>query len=811
MLCTAVVSTTCRSLRRPLGYLALLALAACETPAAVVAEPDPRWTYPPPPSAWPPAVPRTGAPLGRTEAPLLVASSGLTGTPREPLRDVVIWSVPGDGPARAVIAGRTSPRATTETIDVIDVDRGHVLMRDSSCRDRVVGVTARSVVCAGPGGAHAIPIDGGARWQTEATFVMQSEAGIVVVRGAEMAVLDPDTGDERARVVPAGGLATELVRAVCGTSGTERYGVRGGDVIRADAGVAKPTWTVKLGPLSRVRTLDACSGEHVLVDVDLGSRRSLVSIDRATGIVAGRVEDVLAWWRSPRLDHLHVSLRDGVVEAPRDLGVTTPTGLPRLGPLLAEHRDTRLVVATPGSAVLLGPDRTVRFAVAAESAALGDRYLVAATATPAPGRNVRRFVLPAATQDPLGLTHASEGVSVPAELRDLPEPLPPGPAVSIDDSDDAVLQVAMASDGRTAYVLLAGGGVVAIDVERRSRRWQGGACGGRREDGEARGAIAIAGSVVACAVSSGTGATITAVRREDGARMWSRDIERVERLDGAGALVVASSSDRAIVLDATTGETIRHLASDDGGPPRVAVVEVGGETVIVSVERGSVVARLARRAMTALWVRAVDGVVRALSPSRDGVLVVLDDRDAYRLDAATGAVTMLPAIGVTWTPVDDVLAATTAGGPIPGEAPSPAVATAGRRIRALRRVVRRVLAPLDDPERPKLWTPIPAPPPAGASTQVTLHALDGGVRARNDYALIDATIAPHRYADTSPLVLVEPGAADGQRALVLDPRRGDPLRRVVLPGETRAVLSTTIDGTPVVAGILERPLRLLVF
>jgi hypothetical protein len=169
----------------------------------------------------------------------------------------------------------------------------------------------------------------------------------------------------------------------------------------------------------------------------------------------------------------------------------------------------------------------------------------------------------------------------------------------------------------------------------------------------------------------------------------------------------------------------------------------------------------------------------------DGVLVELEDGDAYRIDVRTAAVTALPGLGLAWTAPGDLVTGHTAGGPIPGP-PSPVPA-----------------------RRP---TPISEAPPLGDSLQVSLYELTGGLRARNDYALLPP-IAPAfaRGPAPSPLVVASgPGLRD---VLVLDPRTGAPLRRVQLPDEAarRLVFGTVVDGTPVAGALLPSPLRVVVF
>ena len=117
-------------------------------------------------------------------------------------------------------------------------------------------------------------------------------------------------------------------------------------------------------------------------------------------------------------------------------------------------------------------------------------------------------------------------------------------------------------------------------------------------------------------------------------------------------------------------------------------------------------------------------------------------------------------------------------------------------------------------EPPRLWTPIAPPPPLGASWQYTLYELTGALRARNDYAL-SPPIAPAPTAARgpagSPLVVASgPGLRE---VLVLDPRTGDPVKRVQLP-DTAAhglVFGTVVDGTPVAGALLAAPLRVVLF
>jgi hypothetical protein len=97
---------------------------------------------------------------------------------------------------------------------------------------------------------------------------------------------------------------------------------------------------------------------------------------------------------------------------------------------------------------------------------------------------------------------------------------------------------------------------------------------------------------------------------------------------------------------------------------------------------------------------------------------------------------------------------------------------------------------------------------------MTLFEPTGGVRARNDYALA-APIKPAtaRGPAGSPLVaLYGPGLRE---ALVIDARRGDPVRRVQLAAEigtdSARAFSTVVDGKPVAGVVLANPLRVVLF
>jgi hypothetical protein len=52
-----------------------------------------------------------------------------------------------------------------------------------------------------------------------------------------------------------------------------------------------------------------------------------------------------------------------------------------------------------------------------------------------------------------------------------------------------------------------------------------------------------------------------------------------------------------------------------------------------------------------------------------------------------------------------------------------------------------------------------------------------------------------------------------REVLVIDPRNGDPLRRVQLPEDAAPglVFGTIVDGTPIAGAVLQQPLRVVLF
>jgi hypothetical protein len=200
-------------------------------------------------------------------------------------------------------------------------------------------------------------------------------------------------------------------------------------------------------------------------------------------------------------------------------------------------------------------------------------------------------------------------------------------------------------------------------------------------------------------------------------------------------------------------------------------------------------------------------VVRGLELAGAGVLVALEDGDAYRIDARTAAVVGLPGLGLDWGASGDLVTGHTLGGPIPAPAPPVPRPTAARLLLRPLQILR---GEINTP--PPMSTPIAPPPPLGDSWQLTLYELTGGLRARNDYALA-APVAARAARGPSGSPLVVAYGAGLRELVVIDPRTGDPLRRVRLPDDAApgTVFGTIVGGAPVAGTLLASPLRVVLF
>jgi hypothetical protein len=784
---------------RRVWLLALIACAADPRPP----EPVRQWVVPPGPAAWPIGV--VHGRIGRGQAPQPVVREGIEGPFATALHAPTAWPVPGA--TTAVVYGSDAGKPAVE---LVDIDRGRVLWRDTvQCAGPVVGVTADAIVCSDVKGTRALGLDGKLRWKHEAAFVAFSDDRVVEVGADEAVVSDAGTGDEIARVKMPAVVSPTAIIASCGDAGRELFAVgpdgRLAHVVEAQGG-PKVAWAV---PVGTVVGIEACVGASVLVTASTDAGTALFAIARDKGAITGHVDGVRGYWPArDGTDRLEVSTAAGVMLRARsldDAGIAVP--LPVLGELLAKRGDRRLVRATPTTAALLDRNGVRAYLPIAElGAVLGDDYLLAASWLGAGGQTARRLRIPPRYPRALRLLPKPSiaGVMVPAELRDLPAAgeLPAGiaqpgagmhaaGALAVAGSDVYVAALEADPDDQKPA------GLARFDLHARAWRWV-------RADGCGLGmpiAVAVAREVVACA-ARGKGGTLR-VASSDGTPRWEWHGDSIDDVRAAGDAIAVIDADRLHLLDAADGHVLGELVSDDGGAPRAALLDVSGMTMIVSAERGHVVGRLPRAQLAPAWSLEVAGVVRDIEPSADGALVILEDGDAYRIDARTGAAVALPGLGLHWRAPGDLVTGEAAGGPIP-PSPMPTPPPPPKPKLAVGK------PPPVDPNftPPPIATPWPPPPPMADSWQLTLYELTGGLRARNDYALAPPIIDAPR-SGAAPLVVVAGAAA--REALVIDPTRGDPLRRVHLPDEAGPTFSTVVDGKPVAGVVLAKPLRVVLF
>jgi hypothetical protein len=780
--------------RRLLSALALaLALAGCEAhePVSVPVA----WTYAPPALAWPIGEPT--ARIGRGQAPQVVHRTGISGQPGRALTLPTVWQVPGDGAARAIVAGRDGAQGAVE---LVDIDRGAVVWRDTaSCAAPVVGVTAAGAVCGDAHGVRVLGFDGKLRWRGDDAFVaLDGERIVLAPAGGGVTVHDTANGTDAHGDLPKGVDAAHVI-AACGERARELFATtEDGKLVRvADDAKGNPAiaWTT---PVGGVFAIDACRGDNVVVTASTEGGTALVALARATGKVAARVDGVRGYWPAcSDRDRLEIATATGVASWPRDLaGEPTAVALPGLAQLLAQRGDRRLVRATPTTAALLDRSGLRAYVPLAElGAALGDHHVLASSWLASPGNSVRRFAIPEPWGRPLRIpsTHG-RGVGVPAELRDLP------PLASLEHAREILgpplsRLAAIALDPERPEVLyaLADRAIARADLGTRAWTWT-------RDDtcGATAFALAVGRDVVACA-ASGPPASVRAIGK-DGSPLWRWETANVDAVEAAADVVLAFDADRLTVLASEDGRVLATLAADDGSAVRAAALDVAGTPVLVTFERGQLIARLPRAAMLPAWSLAVDGVVARLSPAGDGVLVELEDGDAYRVDARTGKAVALPGLGLTWRAAGDLVL-----GGAPGEPTPPAVMPVPPRVIAKPRPLH------ESPENPApIGTPWPVPPQLGPEAwQLTLYELSGALRARNDYSVDGAVLGAPRGPLGSPIV-VPFGRRD--EALVIDAARGDPVRRVHLAvGESGAWFATVVDGKPVAGVVLANPLRLVLF
>src|SRR5207237_4551724 len=114
--------------------------------------------------------------------------------------------------------------------------------------------------------------------------------------------------------------------------------------------------------------------------------------------------------------------------------------------------------------------------------------------------------------------------------------------------------------------------------------------------------IAVARDVIVCA-SRGRqpGTAVVRATSRDGAARWEWQGDNLDAVQAGGDYVLVHDADRAYVLDARTGRVRAWIASDDGAIVRATFVANGDHTLLVTYERGRLIARMPELGMLPLW------------------------------------------------------------------------------------------------------------------------------------------------------------------------------------------------------------------
>ncbi len=788
-------------------FLLLALLAACEALAPAAEAPPPQWVYVPAPSGWPVGAPQGR--FGRAQAPQPLVSLGIAGTQKVPLRLATLWDVPGDAAARAVAYGYEGAQPAVE---LIDVDAGRVVWRETNlCTGPIVGVTDAAIVCSDGVGIRGVTLDGKTAWKVDSPFVAMTEDRVVVAAEGQAVIVDASTGDEVSRVTLPANVLAETVVASCGDAGRELLVAAPDRMLARVADVkGKPAVTWR-APLGAFEAIDACAGEHVLAKAD----GALLSFARATGALSARVAEVRAWWPArDGSERIEIATTAGVASWSRDL-VESRALLPlSLGELVSSRGSRRLVRTTPSTMVVLDRAGVAAYiALGAQTAVLGDTALVGASYAGSRANTIERYALPPRYPRSLRLSRPSAGVAVPTELRDLPATSAlPIDAIAKPDTGTASIGPLAIDPAAPNIVYVAAAekpidddtpqAIAAFDAATKTWVWQRpDACG----PGTVK-AIAVTAELVVCG-TQGTrpGTALVRATTRSGEPRWEWEGDGVDGVVGSRSLLVVGAGDRAFVLD-ESGHTRLTLVARDGVSPAAIVDTPEWGPLVIAAQHGALVARAADLDMRPVWTLAIDGVATAVHAAGDGVLVELEDGDAYRILARDGTVTGVPGIGLAWHASADLLAGITAGGPLFGEpiprtpGAAPAIHGAGHQL----------LAPAD-PELPNLWTPIPLPPIVGAGQQLTIYDPGGGVRARAEYELgRSAAWAPRGPAGSEIVLLGDAPPGEERVLLVIDPLTGAPTRSFGVSA-TDIAFSTIVDGAPVSGVMVANPLRAVLF
>lgn len=338
-----------------------------------------------------------------------------------------------------------------------------------------------------------------------------------------------------------------------------------------------------------------------------------------------------------------------------------------------------------------------------------------------------------------------------------------------------VAQVALADDQLYLSVRPAGGrsvrglGLAVFDLGSRSWGWF-------RERACARDAvvvgIAITDRAVVCAsreLFPGPG-VLTAFDRQSGAPLWTARLPTLDRVLGADGTVIAIVGARAAVLDASTGEIVYELLSDNGHLPRVVLA--GG--LIIGVEahpsggpadslEGLIVARQADG--TPVWSNAIRGYISELRPMVGAVAVHTHAGKLFVIGARDGSVRPIDGKSLQWKD--------SGGGDLAFDSAR------------------------------------------GRQGELIMWAYDerGKERYRASYpTIIDWVPAPLRSKNpAAPVVLMS--RQPQPRLLIIDPKSGDIDARHLAPSRAyrQSVFSTVVAGRPVVGMVLREGLAVQLY
>jgi hypothetical protein len=779
-------------MRAAIAMAIAVAVAGCRQGgrAGVQLVEDAAATYPAATPTFPPAIATTA--FGRGQRPSLVTPVSTAGAlPWSPILVERVWPVPagGDddaaGEALAVVSGAVDDRLVAQ---LIAVDAGEIRWHTGACAAPVVHVTGDVVVCADANRTLGLDVaTGRVRWRQPMPFG-GAEGDLIVGHPGRgrIAVISAGTGVIVAEIAAPPGVDPLDVRRACARpGGTELWAwTPGGRLQRFVAGGDGALGELEQIALPRPPArVDACT-EPALIEIPIpgSAERLLHAVAPGAPLTLGDPVVERGFWRGAA-GAVVVATADGIEVRDRALALVRRTSDAQVGRELSARGRRRLVRGAAGLPVLLEDDRPIAYLGAPShpgSAVLGDHHVLGGGWQP-PARTLadrpHRFRLPAL---PVGAPAVLVPPILPApapepifEARDLPDrvaPLDPVielagagvhgvGAVFLDPSDPAVVYVAPLERQPDAAH---GAGLAALDL--RTRRWlwhapQG--CPPRTPV-----AVAVARDVVVCGARGprAGGAEVRAIARADGTLRWSWPATTIDAVAAAGGLVVVAVGGIARIVDAVTGASLGDVVADDGFAPRAVPVVVRGTDVVVTVERGAVVARLPRARMLPLWAAAVTGVVAAVGIAGDRVTVELTGGELYLLDAATGRAVAAGGWGRRWRPVtgsDLVLA-------------EPLI-------------------------------------PTGEEWRLTGFGVDGAPRFAAGLAVEPPWLIGARAVHpAAPLALAYGPAA--QQMMVLDPATGEVAARAALPDRAvpGATFATVVDGTPVAGAVLSQPLGVVV-